>query len=111
MAINIQIADKVKIKVAGTIKNEQGVDEKFDFWLICERLDTDDIQTLLKEDSDGATLADFLATVVQDWTGVKSGSEALDYSEASLRALCKIPGIAGLAFRAYMEEVGAKAKN
>ena len=50
--------------------------------------------------------------MVEDWSGVKDADDkALPYSEDKLRALCRIPGIASLAFRTYLLEVGAKEKN
>ena len=53
-----------------------------------------------------------LIDVATGWSGVKDADDKpLAYSEANLRALCKIPGIAGLAFRTYLAEVGAKEKN
>ena len=112
MSINIEVADKVKIKITGSIRNASGVDEKFDFWLICMRLDTDAIQDRLGEDADkSGSVVDFLADVVEDWSGVKSGNDSIPYSEANLRSLCKIPGVSGLAFKTYLDEIGAKAKN
>ena len=50
--------------------------------------------------------------IVMGWTGVKDADDKpLDYSEDNFRALCKIPGVAALAFRTYLAESGAKEKN
>lgn len=111
MAIKISIGNKVRFKVRGTLKDENGNDQPFDFSLTCLRLDADRIQSKLRNDSD-ASVTDFLADVVEDWTGVKDGTEKdLPYTADNLRALCKIPGVATLAFRTYLTEVGAKEKN
>lgn len=111
MAIKIQISDTVGFKVKGTINDAAGTPQPFDFGLTCRRLDADQITAKLKGDTD-ASLADFLGDVVQNWSGVKDSEDMpMLYSDAHLRQLCKIPGVAALAFRTYMAEVGAKEKN
>lgn len=111
MAIKIVISNTVKFKVKGSIKDEAGVDQPFDFSLTCMRLDADQIQSKLRGEGD-ASVTDFLTDVVEDWAGVKDADDkALPYSEDNLRALCRIPGVASLAFRTYLTEVGAKEKN
>jgi hypothetical protein len=111
MSIKIVISNTVRFKVKGTIKDEAGTDQPFDFALTCMRLDADQIQSKLRGETD-ASVIDFLADVVEDWTGVKDADDkALPYSDDHLRALCRIPGIASLAFRTYLTEVGAKEKN
>jgi hypothetical protein len=108
MSIKITVSDTVKFKVSGTIANENGP-TPFDFTLLAKRLDTDELKTRL-EDSE-ASIADFLVEVVTGWSGVKGDEGELPYTEAGLRQLLKIPGLAALALRAYFEDCGAKAKN
>lgn len=111
MSIKITISDTVGIKVKGTINDAAGVPQPFDFGLTCIRLDADEIQAKLKSDSE-ASITDFLADVVTGWARVKDDEDKpLAYSEEALRKLCKIAGVAGVAFRAYLSEVGAKEKN
>lgn len=111
MSIKIVISNTVKFKVKGSLKDEAGVDQPFDFSLTCMRLDADQIQNKLRGEGD-ASVTDFLADVVEDWAGVKDADDkALTFNEDNLRALCRIPGIAALAFRTYLTEVGAKEKN
>ena len=111
MAIKIVISDTVGFKVKGTINDAAGVAQPFDFGLTCTRLDAEQIEKRLKSDSD-ASIADFLADVIEDWTGVRDADDKqIPYTEAALRQLCNIPGVGGLAFRTYLAEVGAKAKN
>jgi hypothetical protein len=110
MAIKIVLSDKFKLKVQGTYKNESGLDAPFDFTLTCKRMSADDIKTTLE--SSEQSMVDFIAGVATDWSGVKGADDqALPYSEDNYKALCNIPGVALLAFRTYLEEVGAKAKN
>lgn len=111
MGIKIVISNTVRFKVKGTIKDEAGTDQPFDFSLTCARLDAEQIQAKLRTDSE-ASVTDFLIDVVEDWAGVKDADDkALAFSEENLRALCRIPGVASLAFRTYLSEVGAKEKN
>ena len=111
MEIKIIISDTVGFKVKGTINDAAGTPQPFDFSLTCIRLDADEIQAKLKSDSD-SSLTDFLTDVVQNWGNVRDADDKpLPYSDAHLRQLCKIPGVANLAFRTYMSEVGAKEKN
>lgn len=111
MAIKITISNTVRFKVRGTIKDAAGVDQPFDFQLQCMRLDADQIKAKLTGESDASVL-DFLADVVEDWVGVRDDDDkALPYSEEALRRLCLIPGVAAVAFRTYLAEVGAKEKN
>jgi hypothetical protein len=111
MAIKITISDKVGIKVKGSIQNEAGAAQPFDFNLICQRLDADQIALRLKDDSE-RSLIDFMLDVVEDWSGVRSDDDKpLPFSADNYRALCKIPGVALIAFRTYLADVGAKEKN
>lgn len=111
MAIKIVISDTVGFKVKGTINDAAGTPQPFDFSLTCRRLDVEQIQAKLKDQPD-ASLVDFMVDVIKDWSAVKDeNSNVLPYSADSYRALCKIPGISVMAYRAYMDEVGAKEKN
>ena len=111
MAIKIVISDTVGIKVKGTINDERGIAQPFDFSLTCIRLDAEEIQDKLKGDSE-SSITDFLVDIVQNWNGVKDAEEKqIPYAESSFRQLCKIPGVAAVAFKTYLAEVGAKEKN
>lgn len=111
MSIKITVANKVGIKVKGSLNNEAGAPQPFDFSLTCHRLDADQLTLRLKEESE-QSLIDFMLGVVEDWAGVRDADDKpMPYSEANYRALCKIPGVAGLAFRTYLRDVGAQEKN
>ena len=111
MSIKITVSDTVGFKVIGTINDAAGAPQPFDFSLTCVRLDAEQVQAKLKNNS-GASFTDFLADVVQDWSGVRDAEDKpMPYSEAALRQLCKISGVAVLTFNTYMAESGAKAKN
>lgn len=111
MAIKITVSNRVKFKVKGTIKDEQGVNQPFDFWLTCLRRNADEVKDLL-ENASQQTVSDFMASVVEGWEGVRGeDGGAIEYSEARLRELFQIPGIAVMTFTTYFEETSARAKN
>jgi hypothetical protein len=111
MAIKIVVEDTVGFKVKGTINNAAGTPQPFDFGLTCHRLDADQIKDKLQSDSE-ASIVDFLTSVVIGWNGVRDAdNKEIPFSESGLRQLCKIAGVAGLSFRTYLTEVGAKEKN
>ena len=111
MAIKIIISDTVGIKVKGTINDAAGTAQPFDFSLTCRRLHADEIQDKLQSESD-ASIADFLATLITGWSGVRDADDKpMPYSAEAFAQLCRIPGVAGMAFRTYLSEVGAKEKN
>ena len=87
MAIKIIVSNKLKFKVKGTIKDEEGRDQPFDFTLTCTRLDQDQIKAKLGPNADDTSVVDFMLE------------------------LCRIPGVSVVAFRTYLAEVGAKEKN
>lgn len=110
MAIKIVLSPLVKFKVQGTIKDAAGVDQPFNFSLTCRRLDQDQIKVTLQDET--KTITEFLAGVIEAWEGVRDADDKpLEYSEAALTDLARIPGVAILAFRTYLLEVGAKEKN
>jgi len=109
MALSILISDRVKFKVSGTINDENGTAQPFDFSLVCKRLDADTIQTKLAEDG---SMIDFLKEVTEDWSGVRGEeNKPIPYSADALATVFKIPGIAALSFKAYLSQVGGKEKN
>lgn len=109
MSIKIVISDTVGIKVKGSINDAAGVAQPFDFALTCTRMDADAITAKL---SGAGTSVDFMVDVTTGWSGVRDADDKpLPYTEDAYRALCKIPGLANIAFNAYLAESGAKAKN
>ena len=111
MAITITVSDTVAFNVKGTINDAAGVPQPFSFKLTCTRLEQEQISNKLKSDTD-SSIIDFLADVVEDWSGVRDAEgKTIAYTEDALRKLCKISGVAAVAFQTYLVEVGAKAKN
>lgn len=115
MAISLDVADKLRITVAGTLKDAGGSDKPFSFWLQCKRLMVDEIGPAVeaaKNDKGELVYADFMAGVIEGWGEVKDKAGAVaEYTESGWRDLAAIPGIAKLAHDKYVAEVGAKSKN
>ena len=111
MAINLIIDDKVAVKVEGSDTDAKGVIKPFEFTLICDRLDTEEIKA--KQDSaDDQSYEDFLIEVTQDWIGVRAeGGATVPYSSDVFRQLLiGRPALAALCFRRYMLTVAVQGK-
>lgn len=119
MSICYEIDDIVKFIVKGSFADRTGKDQPFNFTLTCERVDPDAIDEFLKTLSNGGKIIDFfLADGVSSehrtlgWTGVKTKTGAeVPFAADELQKLFKLPGIPVLAWRRYLEEIQAKAKN
>lgn len=112
MAIKIAIGNKVGFKVVGTYNDDKGVKQPFDFTLTCLRLSDQEYQDKIQSAPSDSTVIDFMCDVTEGWDNVRDESNTkVPYSAEALRELCKIPGVARLAFDTYRAEVGVKAKN
>ena len=112
MAIKIILSDKVGVRVQGTITNEAGAKEPFDFKLICRRLDVDTAKQATTTSDEERSFADFFVEYTEDWSGVlDADGKKVPYSPEALAQLFKIPGIGLLAYTSYFGEIAAKAKN
>lgn len=111
MSITFVIDNIAQFTVKGSFKNAKGTDVPFSFQLTCKRLAADEIQDRLRA-SEELSIADFFVELTEDWAGVKDAEgHPVPYSPESLRQLFKLPGLAGIALRTYLEETSAKAKN
>lgn len=111
MPIKITVSDRLRFKVAGTITNEAGVRQAFDFALLAKRLEADVLRERL---APGSTelLGDFMTSIVDGWAGVRDDDGAdLPFSADAFAQLLRIPGLGAMAMEAYVLEVGARAKN
>lgn len=112
MSIKITVSNKVGFKVKGTINDEAGNPQAFDFGLTCRRLSGEVIDAQIGGDFGEASIMAFMLGVIENWSGVRGDDDKpLQYSEDAFRGLCQIPGVLYVAYKAYREESGAKAKN
>lgn len=110
MSISIVVQDTVKFPVKGTERSAAGIEVPFNFSLVCDRLDADAVAAIVQDDQ--RKISEFFTDITQDWDGVKDeDGKKLPYSPETLLLLFKKPGLAGLVFRTYLSEIGAKEKN
>lgn len=111
MPLNIKVANKVGVKVEGSLDDEQGNPQPFAFRLTCQRKSQDELAALLKV-TNTQPMAEFIESIAEGWAGVRdeAGSE-IPFSQSGLRELCAIPGMSHAIFVAYVADVGVKAKN
>lgn len=110
MAFKLVERNTVPVTVKGKIADENGKTEIFDFTLICKRMGADALQDALK--TEDRNIKSFMADVVEGWKGVLNQDGVnVAFNEEALDQLLDVPGIAGIAFKTYLEEQGARAKN
>lgn len=109
--LKLIVSDKVKFPVEGTYKDETGVQKKFDFKLLCKRLNAEELESRRVENPD-EKIIDFLLDVVEDWEGIRDAdSKPIPFSADAFRQLCALNGLESLIFVTYRIESGVKAKN
>jgi hypothetical protein len=128
MSINIVVSQKVGFLVKGQFNNEEGDPQDFDFKLIARRMDEEEMASTQKnlfieigKVGHHAPVVDLLCgpaddeekALITNWQGVKDEGRAdVAFSPQRLRALLKSNrGLAGLIWRCYQNEAGAKEKN
>lgn len=109
MTIKIKLSNLVKFRVKGEINDENGTKQAVDFSLTCERRPADDWKKIFVE---GEKLSTGFAQITKGWGDVLGEDDKpLAYSADALEQLFSIPGVAQLAYVAYVTESGVKAKN
>jgi hypothetical protein len=109
MAIKLVKRNKLAVTVKGTLPDENGKPEHFDFKLHCERLSQDEIDNVRQEN--GGVKA-FIRRVVEGWDAVlDEAGQSVPFSTNGLEELIDYAGMPLLVLRCYMEQVGAAAKN
>lgn len=111
MTIRITVSDRVQFKVRGTITDANGAAEAFEFRLTARRLSASALQAELADTS--RRVEEFMAQMVTDWKGVldDEGNDVPFSTDALMQLFDRITHLAGIAFKSYMAEVGAKEKN
>lgn len=100
----------VGVNVTGCLTAPDGTEQPFDFVLQCERLDAAELEKVTGPDST-ETAGAFFARVTKGWLRVyDEAKQELAFSQESLAQVLKIPGLARLAFHAYLQEVRAREK-
>ena len=110
MTFRLKVLNKLRVPVRGAINNEDGVPVKFEFTLLCKRLNQTQVDAVVA-DKEGP-IRDFLHDVTTGWEGVADAEgEAIGFSAATLDAVLEQPGMRAACFGAYLKEVGVASKN
>jgi hypothetical protein len=111
MAIKLIKRNKLRVPVKGTVPGEDGKPVKFDFTLLCKRLNQTEIDKVM-EDKDGLT-QDFLLEVAEGWEDVllESGDPLEFSADNFMNEILEQPAMRTVCFGAYLKEIGAIAKN
>ena len=110
MAFKLIARNLCTVPVKGFLKEESGKPERFEFTLICRRTGAGDLRKKL--DEAGRNTIDFMTEVVESWKGVNDEvGNPVVFSEEALATLLDTPGLANMAFDAYLVEQGAREKN
>jgi len=111
MAFKLIKRNRLRVPVQGTINDDDGKPVKFDFTLVCHRLNQAEIDAELadkKRETDA-----FLERVITGWESVlhEDGSP-IDFNADNLhQCLLQQAGMRAVCFGAYLSAVGAVAKN
>lgn len=110
----IVVSNNVLVTVEGALANEDGKAKPFKFSLVCKRLPAKELRDAMTNLA-VADISQFLAPLTTEWRDQKLVQEEdgtpAEFCEDAFDALMDIPGVAQLAFNAYVSESGAKAKN
>lgn len=111
MALKLVVISKVRVPVKAEIKGEDGKPVLISFTLVCKRLKQSEINAVMG----GAdkSLNDFFRDTALDWEDVvDSDGSILPFSAAALEDVFEAyTGLSQIAFRSYVKEVSAVAKN
>lgn len=110
MAFKLKVMNKLRVPVKGTINDEDGNPVKFDFTLLCKRLNQTQIDKVIADKD--SSVRDFLQSVVEGWESVNDADDVpIAFTTANLANVLEQPGLHTVCFGAYLKEVGATAKN
>lgn len=119
MSLQIVISPRVRFKVEGTLATETGNDAPFDFFLVLDRLATEDDVRAFSADVEARQAAgskypvsDALIARARSWEGpVDANNQPVPFGDEALRNVLMLPNMTMLVYAAFLRETGAKAKN
>jgi hypothetical protein len=113
MAFKLAVENKVCVTVKGKIAGaDKGAGKPFNFTLTCDRMTQAAITEAMKS---GDTIEDFVVARTSGWDGqrlvLNEDDSPAEFSEAALRHLLTLPGMAVWCYQAYLRDVGVQEKN
>lgn len=110
MSFKLVVRNKLRVPVKGELKGEDGKPVKFDFVLICKRLNQVEMDAAIKDKE--SSVDDFLQAVSTGWEGVlQDDGSPLEFSTENLANVLLEAAMRMVCYGAYLKEVGAIAKN
>lgn len=112
MALKVVIADKVGIKVKGTTQEESGAEKKFEFVLVCDRLNETEMKAVMGDQRE--SISQFFEKRVHDWRDqrlVFEEDKPAAFSVEALKLLLNIHAMPAVCWQAYLMQAGATGKN
>lgn len=111
MALKLVKRNKLPVKVKGSLVGEDGEKIDFSFTLHCKRLKQDEVDKELNDK--GSSVKAFLFKVTEGWDDMlDEDGKPMPYTVDNFDAqLNETAGLHGVCYQAYMQAVGAAAKN
>lgn len=110
MAFKLVVRNKLRVPVKGELKDEDGNVVKFNFVLLCKRLNQSQIDESIN--AGNQTVLEFLHANVTGWEGVLDEDGApMEFTDDNLASVLQEAGMHAVCFSAYLKEIGATAKN
>jgi hypothetical protein len=111
MAFKLMMRNSVVVPLKGELKDDNGKPERFEFALVCRRMGADELRETLKDGQ--RTMKAVMLDVTEGWRNVldADGQTPVPFATEPLDQLLDTPGLAQLAFEAYLKEQAAHAKN
>lgn len=108
MAFTLAVSETVLAHVKGATTDEEGRSVAFDFSLVCERKTAEELRAIVDSD---VLVPNFMKTIVRGWRAVLDAQkQPVPFDAGALDQLLNIAGMAGLAFNAYLDACGARAR-
>ncbi len=108
----LAVADVVKVPVKFNLNTGNKI-SAFAFSLACTRLDQKSLKQIV--DDDNETISEVVKRIATGWQGqtlvLDADDKPAEFSADALDAMLSVPGVAPVAWTAYLKEVGAKEKN
>lgn len=113
MAYKTVVDNKINTRVKGFYKDAAGVSRGFNFQLVQDRVDQDELKEVIADKSE--TTVDFIKRVTHDWKDQRlvldENDKVADFNAESLEALLSIAGMSNFCFQAYITQVLVTEKN
>ena len=113
MAFKLVIDNKINTRIKGFYKDAAGVSRAFNFELVQERVDQEELQKTIDDKNEKAS--DFIRRTTSGWKNqrlvLNEDDQPAEFSPEALDALLNVAGMGGFCFQAYLAQVLVSEKN